>query len=312
MRSAVKLKRPVLACSLLVVLVAACAAPSGGSPSGGDPSPSGSVTASEEPSAEESASAPAAAEPCAADELTVDCFARVTADSLNLREEPSLDAPVVQQPVIDGDPIDAVIGADSGRDQVFIIDGPTEADGHDWYQVGVMNTESEQSIAPLFVGWVASGDGTDDWLVPEDLCSTGPVELADLTYANLETAWAIQIGCHGDEVLTLSGWFPELPPDAQSQYDVDGTCEIGEPAFLLCGAFNKDIRPEEMDFYGERSSDRLLFTVDPASGATLPERGQWIEITGAFDHPAAQECGPDVGRILECRATFVATELRPL
>jgi hypothetical protein len=66
-----------------------------------------------------------------------------------------------------------------------------------------------------------------------------------------------------------------------------------------------------MDFYGDRSAERLMFTVDPASGATLPERGQWIEITGAFDHPAAQEC-PGVSRILECRATFVATELNPL
>jgi hypothetical protein len=150
------------------------------------------------------------------------------------------------------------------------------------------------------------------WLVPEDLCPDGSVELADLTYAALDSAWAIHLGCHGDEVLTLSGWFPTLPPELKTQYDQNGSCEIGEPGFLLCGAFNKDIRTAEMDFYDPRNRERLAFTFDPASGATLPDRGQWIEITGAFDHPAAEQCGPDVGRIVECRATFVASEMRPL
>jgi hypothetical protein len=84
---------------------------------------------------------------------------------------------------------------------------------------------------------------------------------------------------------------------------------VAEPAFLQCGPFNKDIRPREMGFYDEGNTERLNFTVDPESGADLPAREQWIEITGAFDHPASQQCGPDAGIILGCRAVFVVTDI---
>jgi hypothetical protein len=241
-----------------------------------------------------------------------DCFARVTVDALNVRTGTGLDAPQLVLPQVDAPPVDAVVGLTSGREHVFLIEGPIQADGFAWYQVGVMNTQYEQATGPLFVGWVASGDGTDPWLVPEDPCPTGPVELADLTYAGLETTWAIYVGCFGDRVLTLRGWFPLLPPDFQMPYDPDGSCFAGEPAFLLCGPYNWDIRTSEMSFYDPRNTDRLDFTVDPAAGVVLPERGQWIEITGAFDHPAAQHCGPEAIGILNCRAVFVASAVRAL
>jgi hypothetical protein len=67
-----------------------------------------------------------------------------------------------------------------------------------------------------------------------------------------------------------------------------------------------------MTFSDPRNRERLNFTVDPASDLELPERGQWIEIIGSFDHLAAQECGPDAASNLSCRAVFVATEIRSL
>ena len=135
---------------------------------------------------------------------------------------------------------------------------------------------------------------------------SGPVELADLTYAQFDTAWAIYIGCFRNQVFTLRGWFPILPPEFETQYDVDGSC-FAEPAFLVCGPSSNDIRVVEMSFLDPRQNQRLNFTVDPAAGAELPARGQWIEITGGFDHPAAEQCGPDAGGVLPCRAVFVAT-----
>jgi hypothetical protein len=242
--------------------------------------------------------------------LLVDCFARVTVDVLNVRTGPGLDAPqLVLPPLGDGLPGVALVGLTSGREHVFLVEGPLQADGLAWYQVGTMNTENMHDSGPLFVGWVASGDGTDPWLVPEDLCPpAGPVELADLTYAQLDTPWAIYLGCFRDQVLTLRGWFPVLPPEFEIPYDTDGSC-FAEPAFLVCGPYNKDIRTIEMSFFDPRNTQRLDFTVDPAAGLGLPPRGQWIEITGAFDHPASQECGPDAGGILVCRAVFVATEV---
>lgn len=251
-----------------------------------------------------------AASSCSGEALLVDCFARVTADSVRVRTEAGLDAPqLVLPPEPDGLPVEARVGLTRGYEHVFIVDGPVQADGLAWYQVAVMNTEFEQSVAPLFVGWVASGDGTDAWLVPEDPCPPAePVELADLTYGQFDSGWAIYIGCFRDQVFTLRGWFPLLHPDFESQYDVDGSC-FAEPAFLVCGPSNKDIRVIEMAYADPRNTERLNFTVEPGAGVELPARGQWIEITGAFDHPASQECGPDAGGILVCRAVFVAAEV---
>lgn len=298
--------RQTLGLLLLVALLAACAAPeAGGSGSPvAEPSPSASANVPESPSAT------AAASRCSGNMLLVDCFARVTVDVLNVRTAAGLDAPqLVLPPMGDGLPGEALVGLTSGREHVYLIDGPLPADGLAWYQVGVMNSENEHAIGPLFVGWVASGDGTDPWLVPEDPCPpAGPVELADLTYAQLDTDWAIKIGCFGDQVLTLRGWFPILAPGFEIPYDTDGSC-FAEPAFLMCGPYNKDIRPIEMTFMDSRNTERLDFTVDPAAGVALPARGQWIEITGAFDHPAAQQCGPEPGGILICRAVFVATDI---
>lgn len=242
--------------------------------------------------------------------LLVDCFGRVTVDELRLRMGPGLDAPPVLEHLADAPfPNEVLVGLNSRREHVYLVDGPRQADGLAWYQVGVMNTEYEQAAGPLFVGWMASGDGTDQWLVPEDLCpAPGPVVLADLTYAQLDSAWAIHLGCFRDQVLTLRGWFPILPAEFEIPYDTDGSC-FAEPAFLQCGPWNKDIRTIEMSFFETGNRERLNFTVDPAAGVELPPRGQWIEITGAFDHPAAQECGSDAGGILVCRAVFVATDV---
>ena len=100
----------------------------------------------------------------------MDCFARVTVDVLRVRTGAGLDAPQLMEGQADGPPAEVLIGLTSGREHVYVVDGPQQADGVAWYQVGVMNTEQEQSAGPLYVGWVASGDGTDPWLVPEDPC----------------------------------------------------------------------------------------------------------------------------------------------
>lgn len=302
--------RPTLGLLVVVVaLAAACVQSESGSPMAESPSASelspGAESIPESPSATSSPTA----ESCAGNALVVDCFARITADVLKLRTGPGLDAPQVREGVADGSPIEVFVGRTNGREQVYIADGPVQADGLAWYQVGVMNTEHEQSSGPLYGGWVASGDETDPWLVPEDLCPpAGPVELADLTYAQIDSTWAIHLGCFRDQVLTLRGWFPVLPPEFEIPYDTDGSC-FAEPAFLMCGPYNKDIRTIEMTFYDPRNTERLNFTVDPAAGVELPPRGQWITITGAFNHPAAQECGADAVGTLECRAVFVATDI---
>lgn len=301
--------RPTPGFVLVAALIGACSSPASGSPTA-EPSPSVSVTVSESPlvTVSESSSATAARIDCSGDQLLVDCFAHVTADSVRVRTRAGLDAPpVMLPPQPDMVPEEARLGLARGYKHVFVVDGPVPADGLAWYQVAAMNTEFEGSVAPLFVGWVARGDGTDEWLVPEDPCPPGgAVELADLLYAQFDTPWAIYVGCFRDQVFALRGWFPLLDSEFESQYDVDGSC-FAEPAFLVCGPSNKDIRVIEMTYADPRNRERLNFTFDPAAGVELPARGQWIEITGAFDHPASQQCGPDPASILICRAVFVVT-----
>ena len=51
----------------------------------------------------------------------------------------------------------------------------------------------------------------------------------------------------------------------------------------------------------------------------MPERGQWVEVTGAFDNPAAQDCGEvaelmssDPGAVVfNCRLQFVLSAVAP-
>ena len=64
---------------------------------------------------------------------------------------------------------------------------------------------------------------------------------------------------------------------------------------------------------------RLALSIDPASGLAMPERGQWIRVTGSFDHPAAAGCADlafewedSYGAVLRCRLEFVPTAIEAL
>jgi hypothetical protein len=231
----------------------------------------------------------------------------VVADTLKVRVAPGLNADRTLIGVADAPPMEATIGTTTGWDDVFILDGPASADGYTWFLVGT----DDAAFGPDIVGWVAAGDASDAWLVPTERCPDPPLELADLMYS--AATWAVKLGCAGGQELTLQGWYPELPADVETS----GPC-TDEPAWLVCGYGHHDIRTTEQPFYsGTESANRLIFKVDPTSGLVMPERGQWIEVTGRFDHPAAASCaggqgGGTEGPPLWCRLEFVVEEARAL
>jgi hypothetical protein len=239
-------------------------------------------------------------------------FAHVVAGSVNVRTEPGLDAPRVGIPMADAEPLPAVLGTATGSEHVYILEGPVEADGFDWFRVAPIEYEGFGTIGPLFIGWMAAGDGVDPWLIVENPCPVGPITLADLTYTSTTTNWATRLGCFRGQELTLRGWYPELPEGV----GFDGECHA-EPAFLLCSGIH-DIRPIEMSYLDERNANRLVFAVNPESGVVIPPREQWIEITGHWDDPVAALCPEiapndapgDIG-ILSCRIQFVVTSIIP-
>jgi hypothetical protein len=238
--------------------------------------------------------------------LGPNAFARVVAARVNVRTEPGLDAPIFEIGEVDAPAFPAVLGTAGGSEHVFVLEGPVAADGFDWYRVAPITYDEFETLGPLFIGWMAAGDGADPWLVVENPCPVGPITLADLTYTSTTTNWATRLGCFRGQALTLRGWYPELPEGI----GFDGPC-YAEPDTLVCSGIH-DIRPLEMSYADERNANRLVFAVIPESEIVIPLRGQWIEITGHWDDPAAALCPTDTDLgTLSCRMVFVVTSIIP-
>ncbi|MEX0630668.1 MAG: hypothetical protein WEE67_01485 [Chloroflexota bacterium] len=241
----------------------------------------------------------------------------MVADRVDVRVAPTLQAELVTMDVADGGPMPVAVGHATPWEDVYVFDGPVEADGFRWYLMGTDRSidPNRWSAYPEVIGWIAAADTSGPWLLPISRCPAPPFELADVTY--LASTWGMRLGCFGGQALTLQGWFPDLPADIETS----GDC-AREPAWLICGYGYYDVRVTESTFRG--SSNRLEFKVDPAIGITMPERDRWIEIVGRFDDPAAQICAKDdVETILQipaqsrarglwCRLEFVVVGARAL
>jgi len=286
-----------------VLLTAACGPASSGADQS-QPAPNlGSV-----PGSTSTASATAAVESAtpssALGSLPVEGFASVVADRLNMRLAPGLDADVVTAVIPDCDPCHPLqVGSDTPYPELYLLDGPAQADGYAWYLAA---TVTAAALTTEYVGWVAAGDETGAWLVPhEPDCLRPPIELSDLTYPSLSRFEAI--ACFGGQALTVRGWYVDLPADAEPP----GQC-IAQPAWLVCDWGYHMLRPQPSGYYGD--ANNLKMKVDPASNVQMPPRGNWVLVTGMWDHPGAQACGSDaqvdVPLRLGCRMEFVVTSAR--
>jgi len=271
--------------------------------------PSASASPSASPSSTPPASATGAVESATPSRapgfLRVEGFASVVVDRLNMRLEPGLDADVVREFIADCPPpcFPLQVGSDTRYSELYLLDGPVQADGYAWYLAA---TVSEYALTTEYIGWVAAGDEDGAWLVPhEPDCPQPPIELSDLTYPSLSRFEAI--ACFGGEALTVRGWYVDLPADAEPP----GQC-ANEPAWLVCGWGYHMLRPQPSGWYG--GGNNLPMKVDPASNIQMPPRGNWVLVTGMWDHPGAQACGSDaqedVAFRLTCRMEFVVTSAR--
>ena len=85
----------------------------------------------------------------------------------------------------------------------------------------------------------------------------------------------------------------------------------------MCGAlfYNGLVISQSAGFGGAG----LPISIDPASGVTMPPRGQWVEVVAHLDDPAARDCTPlgggeqdPVKEVLHCRSTLVAESVSPV
>ncbi len=305
----------LLATVLLVILFTG----GGDGGPGGSASPSTSALASPSTPANASASASASAEASAGASATqmpgtafaLDDVVRTAVEALTLRGGPGLSAEILWR-------------LPAGTLGIVISEGST-ADGYTWYQLSGMGLpygsgcvtpeRGELLDCPAFVGWVASAgpDGTA-WLEaaePGD-CPTGQPSVEVLALL----PYTMRLICYGAEPMTYGAFWPELPDDA----GLGGACAAGETAvaWLVCQNINSTV----LTVAGEAPTGTGLsfpINIDPASGVTMPERGQWVEVTGHFDDPAAQGCGeaademesdPDA-LVFNCRWEFVLSSVTP-
>jgi len=307
----------IVVLAILAVILAVVLLTRGGGTASGSatPTPSASAsssataTASVAPSPSSSAGTPAPS--AAGPTLPHDTIVATLVEGLSVRAAPGLGG--------------ERLGSIGLNAQSFVVDGPTEADGFAWYLVSGLglppNTgcsgpfETDPFNCPIWFGWVASAsEAGDPWLeiAGHDTCPVSPLTAADLAIGRTGLQ---RLQCFGAGPITFRGWWPEVPDDA----GLGGACLMqDEPAgWLLCQNINYNLilADETEDFFGLG----IRVSIDPASGASMPERGTWVEVRAHLDDPAAQSCdetvnaftdpeGPDAQIVLDCRVEFVLEE----
>lgn len=299
--------RSLVILPLLAIILVACGGTTTGSPVA---SPSASPTTPESdpttpspsPSAPEPESPPASPSPSEPADppspaVAVDTVVRTTVAGLRLREDPTTGA--------------ASLGTLSNGAQSYVVDGPVSADGYTWYLLSGLGIPQYSGCSgpiatdpwecPVWFGWAAAGspDG-DAWLAEDDLDCTAWPEVVEFDII-LGVPRIAYLACFGDEERTLTGFYPAIPDDA----GLGGACAgvPGELSWIACNLGYEHINPSEADPFGSG----FVFSVDPGAVA-MPDRGQWVRLTGRFDHPAADDCtfdDPPIRSVLQCRAQFV-------
>jgi hypothetical protein len=292
--------RRVLSLATLVVVLASCASPNTGADSA-TPSPTSQPSVNPSPSA-----AP----------IVVDGLAKSTVNALRVRAEAATTG--------------VALGTIEAGQLGFVVAGPVSADGYTWYQLSGVGLPANAGCEPPlqttpfscpdWLGWVAAGQpGGQAWLEATTVpCPPSPMNLETLVsepgpqgpLTALE-----RLACYRSTPIRFRGWWPEIPPDA----GLGGACGAvaPNPMWLICQGlyYNGLAVSESAGFEGVG----LQLSIDPASGVTMPPRGQWVEVVAHLDDPAARDCVPlgggeqdPVRVLLTCRSALVVDSVNPV
>jgi hypothetical protein len=274
--------------------------PSASAPAHGDEASPGPST-SPEPGASDVAQEPAGPSKFGV-ALTPDTLAQVVSSRLRIRSEPRVaDDSIKYEPLLD-------VG-----DRLLVVAGPVVANDYEWYQVTAWRPDDLYASWP--VGWVSRGDhdGTPWLRASVDPCPGGTITIGTVVALHPEE----RVACFGDSPLRLRAY---VNGGDREPCTVDaGAACIDGPAWLTgfggWGA-ETDVNIDTPSLGGPR------LAIDPNGpmGRTSMPTGVMVDLEGAFDHPAAQQCRPGaVGQgmapyvaavaRLECRAQFVVTNV---
>ena len=269
---------------------------------------------------------PIAAELGCRSEFVVTAFEVVDEGTGEVPDVAELEVGSVVAPVVEGVTLRETPGTDGKRIGLLasgsvniVVEGPVEADGYLWYRLsgvglppysGCITGPVESPLScPTWYGWAAAGNPEDGsaWFVPVEAECPDP---ASETSAFLLIGHRLPLACYGSEEITFTAWYPELPDDA----GLGGLCAADPSvAWLYCLNIAYDEVWADDVFTG---AAKTMF-IDPDSGAVMPERGQWLRITGRFDHPDAAGCDEadeEVGMyangdlaVITCRTAFAVS-----
>jgi hypothetical protein len=185
---------------------------------------------------------------------------------------------------------------------LFVIDGPAQGSGYDWYLIQDTAGTSDQSE-----GWVAAAakDGTP-WLVSATVTCPADPSLRDLASIN-----AMQrIHCYHAQDFTFTDTVTAGPSCG------DGDILKTPTWMAACGS---------TFYWGQRPFNNLVVAIPPdladdVGEVELPDGSFEATITAHMDDPAARTCRPYEGFeadyalltpqiVLRCRSMFVATSL---
>jgi len=302
--------RRLLTLATIVFLTGCAAANTGSSPAGSSADASLTASATTSPSEATSSSSPAAGT------IAVDRLAKSTVDGLAVRATAGTSG--------------AQLGTIDAGQLGFVVAGPVSADGYAWYQLSATglppNAGCEPPMlttpfkCPDWLGWVAAGQpGGQAWLAAATLpCPASPMNIEALVgEATVGPRTALErLACYGSSPIRIRGWWPKIPSGA----GLGGTCGPVPkpiPAWLVCQNINNNalVISQSAGFEGVG----LKISIDPASGVTMPPRGQWVEVVIHMDDATARDCAPlgggdqnPVRVVLNCRGELVAESVSPV
>jgi hypothetical protein len=283
----------------------------GASPSGSPASSAPASSVSTVPSAAASATSAAASPSAAPGTFAPDSLVTLLAEGLTLRAAPGTDSEVLAR-------------LPAGQ-TAFVIAGPESANGMPWYHLSGMGLPHATGCGPhepgtllecpAWLGWVAAADADGaPWLQAAEppACPTDPPTLVSLT----DLPYTMRLVCHDAADMTFRAFWPALPEGTAPE----GTCPAAEAAigWLVCQSINQNVIAAD-EAEGAGGGGRLTVNMPPGSGLAMPERGQWVDVTGHFDDPAALQCADvsglmatDAGDLVfTCRLQFVLTAVAP-
>ena len=182
----------------------------------------------------------------------------------------------------------------------FVAGGPTDADGFRWYLVSGLGLppnsgcagepETDPYNCPIWFGWVAAAsESGEPWLVEHDIaCPEEPYTAENLALGRPPSS-AVVLRLRTRSRSAAGGRrSPRMPGSGARAFQEEPS------GWLLCQNinYNSIVVDETEDFFGIG----VKVSIDPATDASMPERGTWVEAV-----PPRRPGGPIVRRGCERR-----------